>query len=66
MYDEKILFWIRVSDSLVGVIRAPEYGGTGQDTATTLDASPDGYHDQPCSLTVTLPPLATLILEPIN
>jgi 1,4-alpha-glucan branching enzyme len=38
------------------------YGGSGSG-ANTYDTSDNPYHERPCSLELTLPPLATLILE---
>ncbi|CAM4119834.1 1,4-alpha-glucan branching protein GlgB [Palleronia rufa] len=42
---------------------AAEYGGTGTRNGD-LNASDDGLHGQPASLSLTLPPLATLFLTP--
>jgi 1,4-alpha-glucan branching enzyme len=38
------------------------YGGTGSGTST-VESGDTSHHGRPCSLEVTLPPLATLILE---
>ena len=43
---------------------AQRYGGTDENRAPVVDAEPQGWHNQPCSVTVTLPALSTLILEP--
>ncbi len=43
---------------------APIYGGSGQGNLGALDAVPFGSHSQPHSLTITLPPLAMVMLKP--
>ena len=43
---------------------ADVYGGSGIGNAGTVQAGDDPLHGQPASLTLTLPPLAALILEP--
>jgi 1,4-alpha-glucan branching enzyme len=40
------------------------YGGSDQGNLGRVEASPLGVHGQPFSLTLTLPPLAVLFLEP--
>ena len=40
------------------------YGGSNVGNLGTLEASDQSWHGQPASLTLTLPPLATLILLP--
>jgi 1,4-alpha-glucan branching enzyme len=62
-------------DFLVGVPRtgrwlerfngdATEYGGSGLGNAGLVEARPHAIHGFPHSLSLTLPPLATLILVP--
>jgi 1,4-alpha-glucan branching enzyme len=43
---------------------AGRYGGSDVGNSGTVQATEHGMHDQPASLTLTLPPLATLILAP--
>jgi len=43
---------------------AAAYGGSGVGNMGGVDASGEGAHGQPASLTLTLPPLSTLILSP--
>jgi 1,4-alpha-glucan branching enzyme len=43
---------------------AAAYGGSGVGNAGTLQASAEGMHGQPASLSLTLPPLATIFLTP--
>ncbi|HTY50659.1 MAG TPA: alpha amylase C-terminal domain-containing protein, partial [Steroidobacteraceae bacterium] len=43
---------------------AREYGGSGVGNAGRVEASGDGAHARPYALTLTLPPLATLLLQP--
>ncbi|MEK0082114.1 1,4-alpha-glucan branching protein GlgB [Geminicoccaceae bacterium SYSU G07066] len=43
---------------------AGEYGGSGVGNAGGVEAEPVASHGRPASLCLTLPPLATLILEP--
>ncbi len=45
---------------------AREYDGSGVGNDGAVNTEPQGWHDQPHSLTLTLPPLATLILEPAD
>lgn len=40
------------------------YGGSGVVNQQALQAWPDPWHSQPCSLELTLPPLATVFLRP--
>ncbi|MBR9912245.1 MAG: 1,4-alpha-glucan branching protein GlgB [Gammaproteobacteria bacterium] len=42
---------------------AGEYGGSGQGNAGGANAVAEGYEGQPCSMTITVPPLATVIFE---
>jgi 1,4-alpha-glucan branching enzyme len=42
---------------------ASEYGGSGQGNLGGVDATPHPHHGRPCSLTITLPPLATVFLK---
>lgn len=42
---------------------APLYGGSGQGNLGGLEASTSGYHGQPFSLDLTLPPLATVFFK---
>ncbi len=43
---------------------ASEYGGTDTDFIPLLETEPTPWHNQQSSLWITLPPLATLIIEP--
>ncbi len=43
---------------------ASTYGGSNVGNGGNVDASSDGWHGRPASLTLTLPPLATLVLQP--
>ncbi len=43
---------------------AREYGGSGQGNLGGVEAAPLPLHGRPCSLTITLPPLATVFLRP--
>ncbi len=43
---------------------AGEYGGSGQGNLGRVHASTQGWHGQPYSLELTLPPLSTLMLKP--
>jgi 1,4-alpha-glucan branching enzyme len=43
---------------------ATDYGGTGQGNGGYVTSEGDGWHGQPVSASLTLPPLATLILTP--
>ncbi|MEM0906209.1 MAG: 1,4-alpha-glucan branching protein GlgB [Pseudomonadota bacterium] len=40
------------------------YGGSGVDNGGVVAASDEGYHGQPHSISLTLPPLAALVLVP--
>ncbi len=42
---------------------APDYGGAGWGNLGGVEAAPVGAHGQPCSITVTLPPLATVFFR---
>ena len=42
-----------------------KYGGTGVKNEGVLTANEWGSHHKPFSLTISLPPLATVIFEPI-
>jgi 1,4-alpha-glucan branching enzyme len=42
---------------------AAAYGGSGQENADELWAEPQGWHNQPCSLALKLPPLAVIYLR---
>jgi len=42
---------------------AAAYGGAGWGNLGGVEASPTGFHGRPCSLTLTLPPLAALFLK---
>ncbi|RJX25597.1 MAG: 1,4-alpha-glucan branching protein GlgB [Dethiobacter sp.] len=42
------------------------YGGSGQVNLHIPEASTQRWHNQPCSITVKIPPLATIILEPLG
>jgi 1,4-alpha-glucan branching enzyme len=43
---------------------AVEYGGTGAGNGGFVSADGEGWHGQPVSASVTLPPLSALILAP--
>lgn len=43
---------------------AATYGGSGVGNGGRVNAGADGVHGRPASLTLTLPPLATLVLQP--
>jgi 1,4-alpha-glucan branching enzyme len=43
---------------------ANEYGGSGQGNLGGVEAAPIPLHGRPCSLTITLPPLATVFFKP--
>jgi 1,4-alpha-glucan branching enzyme len=42
---------------------APCYGGSGYTNGHDTTAQPAPWHDQPASLVLDLPPLATLVLR---
>ncbi len=42
---------------------AEEYGGSGIGNFGSVEAAPIGWHGQPCSLTISLPPLGTLFFK---
>ncbi len=41
-----------------------EYGGSGQVNNGVLEGETQGWHNQPCSLQIKLPPLAVIFLKP--
>jgi 1,4-alpha-glucan branching enzyme len=43
---------------------ASDYGGSGMGNAGAVQAEPVASHGQPCSVMLTLPPLATIMLRP--
>ena len=43
---------------------AQDYGGSGQGNLGGVDAAPLGWHNQPDSLSITLPPLAAVAFKP--
>jgi len=43
---------------------ASEFGGSGVQNAGRIDTEPIGWHGRPQSVTLTLPPLATIWLRP--
>jgi 1,4-alpha-glucan branching enzyme len=43
---------------------AKEYGGSGQGNLGGMEATPSLHHGRPCSLSITLPPLAAMFLKP--
>lgn len=43
-----------------------EFGGSGQFNGGQLAPEEDGWHNQPYSLSLTLPPLATIYLKPVR
>ncbi len=45
---------------------AMEYGGSGQGNLGGVGAAPFPQHGQPCSLTITVPPLAMLVWKPTD
>jgi 1,4-alpha-glucan branching enzyme len=45
---------------------AAEYGGSNKGNAGSIDAERQPSHGRPYSLRLTLPPLATLILQPVD
>jgi 1,4-alpha-glucan branching enzyme len=51
--------WIELANS-----DAAEYGGSGVGNLGRVEASPIGRHGRPWSLTLTLPPLAVVMLQP--
>ena len=51
-------FWKEILNS-----DAPEYGGTGWGNLGGLRAVPVPMHGNPCSLTLTIPPLAIVVLK---
>jgi len=52
-------FWNEILNS-----DAEIYGGSGQGNLGGVEAAPIPCHGRPCSLTLTLPPLAALFLKP--
>jgi 1,4-alpha-glucan branching enzyme len=51
--------WVEILNS-----DAVEYGGSGQRNPKSIEASTQTYHGRPYSLTITLPPLAIVLLKP--
>ena len=45
---------------------ARQYGGSGQGNLGGVEAAPVPFHGRPYSLTITLPPLATVFLSPYD
>jgi 1,4-alpha-glucan branching enzyme len=45
---------------------ATEYGGSGVGNGGLVQALPEPCHGRPASLCLSLPPLATLVFEPVN
>ncbi len=45
---------------------APEFGGGGVLNFPGSEAQPLAWHNQPCSLELTLPPLSVVILKPVG
>jgi 1,4-alpha-glucan branching enzyme len=45
---------------------APLYGGSGQGNLGGVEASPLPQHGRPCSLTITLPPLAIVVFQNVQ
>ena len=43
---------------------APRYGGSGVGNLGRVTATPESAHGRPASLSLTLPPLAALLLAP--
>jgi 1,4-alpha-glucan branching enzyme len=43
---------------------APLYGGSGQGNIGGADSSPLPVHGHPCSLNITVPPLAVVVFKP--
>jgi 1,4-alpha-glucan branching enzyme len=54
-------FWRELFNSDASV-----YGGSGQGNFGGVDAVPVGYQGQPCSLLLTLPPLAVVMLKAVR
>lgn len=42
-----------------------KYGGTGFSTKKTAKAKAEGWHNQPCSLTLNVPPSAAIVMRPV-
>jgi 1,4-alpha-glucan branching enzyme len=43
-----------------------KYGGSGQDNPEILQTSEKSVHSRPCSVSLTLPPLAVIFLKPVS
>jgi 1,4-alpha-glucan branching enzyme len=52
-------FWTEIMNS-----DAPLYGGSGQGNMGGVEASPLPMHGRPWSLSITAPPLATVVFKP--
>ena len=44
----------------------PQYGGSGQQNAENLQAEEMNWHNQPYSLPIRIPPLATIYIKPVR
>jgi 1,4-alpha-glucan branching enzyme len=42
---------------------SPEYGGSGQANPDVLTAETTPWHNQPCSISIKVPPLAMIVLK---
>ncbi|MBI2166177.1 MAG: 1,4-alpha-glucan branching protein GlgB [Chloroflexi bacterium] len=51
-------FWLELLNS-----DAQEYGGSGLGNQGGTKAAPFSYHGRPCSITITVPPLAVLVFK---
>jgi 1,4-alpha-glucan branching enzyme len=54
-------FWTEVLNG-----DAPLYGGSGQGNMGGVEASPLPMHGRPWSLSITVPPLATVVFKPVS
>jgi 1,4-alpha-glucan branching enzyme len=45
---------------------ATDYGGSGLGNLGAVEAEPVPWHGRPCSLNLTLPPLAVVVLKPVR
>jgi 1,4-alpha-glucan branching enzyme len=43
-----------------------KYGGSGQINKSYLNTTPEPYHNQPCHVELTIPPLGVVILRPVK